>query len=328
MVTRKKLDAQLEALHALADDPDTASARAELLRALETPVSALATVAANIIGGAELRGFEHALAAAFDRFMQAPDKHDKGCTAKTAIVRALYRTEADCDALYLRAIRHVQLEPIWGGRQDTAAELRATSGAALVQNDYPQVMLELARLLADGETAARAGAAQALGATRHRDAAVALLRFKTLSGDADARVISVCLSSLLAADPDSSLAFVAELLATESVERREAAAIALGESHLEAAFAPLRDACERAVLPVDRKAPLLGLSLLRSDAAWSYLLELVRAAAPEHARQAMEALAVFRHDAALRERVLAAAEEREQELQRFARQTFGAGNTA
>ena len=88
-----------------------------------------------------------------------------------------------------------------------------------------------------------------------------------------------------------------------------------------------RDACERAVLPVDRKAPLLGLSLLRSEAAWSYLLELVRAAAPERARQAIEALAVFRHDAALRERVLAAAEARERDLQRFARQTFAAEDT-
>ena len=66
-------------------------------------------------------------------------------------------------------------------------------------------MLELAQLLADTEAGARAGAAQALGVTRHHDAAVPLLRFKILSGDPDPRVIGVCLSSLLATDATGSL---------------------------------------------------------------------------------------------------------------------------
>jgi HEAT repeat protein len=218
----------------------------------------------------------------------------------------------------------VQLEPIWGGKQDMAVELRATCALALVQNDYPQVMLELAQLLADAEAGARAGAAQALGVTRHRDAAVPLLRFKILSGDDDPRVIGACLSSLLATDAANSLQFVVDLLAAPGAERREAAAIALGESHLEAAFAPLRAACENAALPEERAAPLLGLSLLRSEAARAYLLELLRDAPQPIARQAIEALAVFRHDTELQARVLEATADREAALQAFARQTFGA----
>jgi hypothetical protein len=184
-------------------------------------------------------------------------------------------------------------------------------------------MLELARLLADREVVARTGAAQALGATRHRDAAVPLLRFKVLTGDADARVVGACLASLLATDPAGSLAFAAEVLATADDERREAAAIALGESRLEGAFAPLRAAAEEADLAEQRSAPLLGLSLLRSDAAWNYLLEALREAPEAHARQVIEALAVFRHDDDLRTRVLQATAERERELQAFVRQTFG-----
>jgi hypothetical protein len=321
MVTRKKFDAQLEALQALRAEPDTADARAALSSALDGRASALVAVAANIVADAELRGFDAALAAAFERFLREPDK-DKGCAAKAAIARALYRGDADADALFLRGIRHVQLEPIWGGRQDTATELRATCGLALVQSDYPDVMLELARLLADAEAGARAGAAQALGVTRHRDEAVPLLRFKVLSGDADARVIGACLSSLLALDAARSLPFVAELLSTARDERREAAAIALGESHLEGAFAPLRAACEGAALPTERSAPLLGLSLLRSDAAFGYLLGLLRDAPIALARQVVEALAVFRHDAELCARVVHAVAERERELQAFARQTF------
>lgn len=323
MATRKKLDDQLAALQALRDAPDNPGARAELQHALEGRSSALATAAANIIAGAELRGLEAALIAAFDRFMQEPEKTDKGCAAKQAIARALYRSEADCDPLLLRGIRHVQLEPIWGGKQDMAVELRATCALALVQNDYPHVMLELARLLADTEAGARAGAAQALGVTRHHDAAVPLLRFKILSGDQDPRVIGACLSSLLATDATGSLQFVADLLSAPGAERREAAAIALGESHLEAAFEPLRAACENAALPAERAAPLLGLSLLRSEPARAHLLGLLRDAPQAVARQAIEALAVFRHDSELQARVLEATAEREAALQAFARQTFG-----
>jgi hypothetical protein len=132
------------------------------------------------------------------------------------------------------------------------------------------------------------------------------------------------LTSLLATDPGSSLAFVAELLAAAGDARREAAAIALGESHLEGAFAPLRAAYENAVLAAERRAPLLGLALLRSEAAWGYALDLVRSAPEGDARHAVEALAVFRHDADLRARVLHAAAQREPALRAFTRQTFGA----
>jgi hypothetical protein len=323
MAARKKFDEQLAALQALREQPDTPTARAELQRALESRSAALAAAAANIIANAELRGLEPALIAAFDRFMHEPDKSDKGCAAKHAIARALYHCAADCDALYLRGVRHVQFEPIWGGKQDVAVELRATSALALVQNDYAQVMVELARLLTDAEAGARAGAAQALGVTRHRDAAVPLLRFKILSGDADARVLGTCLSSLLATDPTDSLQFVVELLSAPGGERREAAAIALGESHLEGAFVPLRDACENAALPAERSAALLGLSLLRSEPAWAYLIGLVCEAPQPQARQAIEALAVFRHDADLRVRVLSATAQREPALQAFARESFG-----
>jgi hypothetical protein len=54
------------------------------------------------------------------------------------------------------------------------------------------------------------------------------------------------------------------------------------------------------------------------------LLELLRDAPQPIARQAIEALAVFRHDSELRARVLDATAERAAALQAFARQTFGA----
>ena len=148
--------------------------------------SALAAVAANIIANAGLRGFEGALVAAFDRFMQEPDKTDKGCTAKTCdraravSHRGRLRRRCSCAASgTCSSSRSGAASRTWPW--NCARRLRSR----LVQNDHPQVMIELARLLADGEAGARTGAAQALGVTRHRDAAVALLRFKILIGDAD-----------------------------------------------------------------------------------------------------------------------------------------------
>ena len=65
---------------------------------------------------------------AFDRFLVEPLKNDKLCRAKIAIVQALDKIEHGRQKVFERAAGHVQLEPVFGGREDTAAALR---GAAL-----------------------------------------------------------------------------------------------------------------------------------------------------------------------------------------------------
>jgi len=322
MAARKTVEETIRALAALREAPLDAAAHALLSKALGARSSAVVAAAASVLAAASCREHEAALAEAFERFMHKPTESDKGCLAKTAIARTLFASEADRDALFLRAIRHVQLEPIWGGRQDTAAELRALAGAALVQSDHPNVMHLLAGLLADPEIMARVGAAQALGATRHVDAAVALLRFKVLTGDPDPRVTAACLSALLATDATTSLPFVCELLQSPDAVLRETAAIALGESRRPEACTPLREASERAALPSDRRACLLALALLRVEPAYAYLIELIENAPESTARLAIEALGVFRHDAGLRQRVAAAASQRAP-LQALLRETFG-----
>jgi HEAT repeat protein len=304
MAARKSVEEDVRALAALRRAPLDAAAHALLSKALGSRSSALVAAAASVLTASANREHDAALAEAFERFMSKPTETDKGCLAKTAIARALFASEADRDALFLRAIRHVQLEPVYGGKQDTASELRGVAAAALVQSDHPEVMLELARLLADPEPMARVAAAQALGTTRHVDAAVPLLRFKVLSGDPDARVLAACLSSLLTTAPERSLPVVVELLEAKDEALREVAAISLGESRLPGAFAPLRDAAERAALPEERRALLLGLALLRSEASHAYLLERITEEAEPIARLAIEALAVFRHDEELSAQVL------------------------
>src|SRR6185503_10592117 len=112
--------------------------------------------------------------------------------------------------LYRTGIRHVQHEPTWGGRSDTAAPLRALCGLGLVQVGSPDAVTELAVLLADKEADARIGAASALG--HCGPTATPLLRFKVLTGDEEPSVIAECLNALMAISPSVSFEFVARFV--------------------------------------------------------------------------------------------------------------------
>src|SRR6187397_741167 len=118
MPKRAAVDDLLAELHAaIAGDAYTEAARAALLGALESKHALLVAAAADAIASHELDGFEVALTAAHDRFLENPVKRDPFCRAKTAAVRALYRTGARGSALFLRGIGYVQREPVWGGTQ-------------------------------------------------------------------------------------------------------------------------------------------------------------------------------------------------------------------
>jgi HEAT repeat protein len=150
----------------------------------------------------------------------------------------------------------------------------------------------------------RAAAAQVLGEI---DPAVAipLLRFKVLSERDHITVISACLSALLMAGREQSIPFVAARF-EESAAVAEAAAMALGESRLAAAFEPLAELTTKGPAEV-RAIGFLALALLRTDRAWAHLLDVVATGSFVDARDAAAALATFRHDAKLVERLRAAA---------------------
>jgi hypothetical protein len=78
-----------------------------------------------------------------------PVKSDPGCRAKVEIARALYELGEDPAAVFPRGVRHRQMEPVFGGREDTAAELRCVCALGLVRLQSPDALVELAELLAD-----------------------------------------------------------------------------------------------------------------------------------------------------------------------------------
>jgi HEAT repeat protein len=307
---RKTLEQELARLRALRAEPERAETREALAQALASPRAALLTLAGNVIGEAELSGFAPALRAAFERCLEDAVKRDPGCAAKTSLARALYRLGERAHDVYLRGVRHVQREPVWGGSVDTAVELRGVCALALVRTDYPDALIELADLLADPEPTARVGAAQAIAYSERDDVGLPLLRVKARLGDVEPRVTAACFSALLALAPERSLSFVTGFLRDSAESVREAALLALGESRLAAALAPLCTAAESAATAAEREVALTAIALLRSDEAWSYLLALVRDGSSGQARGALDALATYRADGKLRERVLAAVGER------------------
>jgi HEAT repeat protein len=202
------------------------------------------------------------------------------------------------------------MEPVWGGSVDTATALRGTCAFALVRVHYPDYLTELADLLADREAPARRMAAQALAYSENA-AAVPLLRLKALHGDADPQVVGECLLALLKIAPRPSLDFAARFLGAAGAEIAEAAALALGASRQSGAFPILKQWWERTFDVTLRRTALLAVAMLKSEEAIDYLLAHVTDSPAPHARDALRALAVYRHDPKLRARVEAALAMRE-----------------
>jgi HEAT repeat protein len=287
-----RLEDRLAALDELRSDPSSSETLGALRKALTLKTNHVVARAAEIAGEFGLVELEADLVRAFDRFMVNATKTDPTCAAKAAIVDALYRMDAYQADVYLRGIGHVQLEPVWGGRQDTAAALRGSSALALVRINYPNVMLLLAQLLADPEADARIAAARAIGYAGLPEG-IPLLRFKALTGDPQPTVLYEAFSALLSLSPDASLSFVAGFLHRDDTGVQQAAALALGESHMVQAFPFLEAAWEDAPDGDLRRGFLLAIALLRQERAIRCLIALVEGGG-QAGEDALTALSMYR----------------------------------
>ena len=192
--------------------------------------------------------------------------------------RRFYRLGAPEIDVYQRGIRHVQLEPVYGGKQDTAVQLRGTCGLALVRVHHPDYLIALAGAARRSRgRLARRIAAQALGYSEN-PAAQPLLRpagadrRRGAAGD-----LRVSAGAAFAVAPDASLEFVAGFLdaggrPTAPKPRRSRSAAPACRRRL-----PLpREWVERTFDGNLRRTALLAIAMLKSDAAIAYLLDHVR----------------------------------------------------
>ncbi|MBV9388510.1 MAG: hypothetical protein JOZ78_18965 [Chroococcidiopsidaceae cyanobacterium CP_BM_ER_R8_30] len=318
MAKSRKLESLLAQLEQIRPDP-TASEAMRLLRQLLTSKQPVVIAqAATLIAEAEHYDMIPDLVAAFEWAMTKPSERDPGCTAKLKLADALYRLDYSNEDLFLHGIRHVQRDPVWGGSDDTAAPLRSVCALGLVRMNYPDVMSELADLLADSKLDARIGAARAIAYTGNLSG-VPLLRLRIKLGDS-APVLSDCFLALLHLSPtQSSINLVRSFLAIQpQVEHREsteiaeaeAAALAFGESRLSEAFDILRTWWHSICIPELRQMGLMAIALLRNDEAVSFLLSLIQSGDLEDAKDSITALRVYHEDQALWQRVCERIEQR------------------
>ncbi|WP_026731199.1 HEAT repeat domain-containing protein [Fischerella sp. PCC 9605] len=309
MAKSRKKEEMLSLLSQIQENPTTEEAIASLRQVLNSKYSVAIARTAKIVGKFAIVELIPDLVAAFARMMVNPTVTDQGCLAKKEIAETLYRLEYSDENLFLEGIRHVQMEPIWGGKEDTAAHLRGICALGLVRMNYSDVMNELADLLADPKPEARVAATRAIAYSANPQG-VPLLRLKVRIGDPAPQVLSECFTALLQLAPQQSLPLVASFLVDSEEQICELAALALGESRLDAAFDTLKNWWERTRSAELRRTGLLAIAMLRHDQALEFLISLVAEGKDLDAKDAIAALSIYREDYELWQRVYKAAEQR------------------
>ena len=234
------------------------------------------------------------LLSAFERFFVSPEKTDPQCWAKNALSRALPRLECRDKDVYLRGLNHHQMEPVWGGRSDTAGTLRANCAHALVTCEglaNSELLLLLLDLLADADKTVRVEAIRAIA--QIGDPAVPVLRLRALIPGEEPEVLGACMAALLSIDRDASIPFVARSLSAGDDAAAEAA-FALAETRSPSALALLLDLRTNPT-PAAREPWFAGvlmnaIALTRLKDAINYLIGLIEADDRE-ASMAIESLA-------------------------------------
>jgi HEAT repeat protein len=271
-------------------------------KALAAKSNLIVAKAARIAGDAQLTELTGDLAAAFGRFLDKGSAADKGCVALTAMARALVKLDHDDADLFRRGMKHVQMEGVWGGSEDTAAELRAVCATGLANSRDPRKLRAMVELLTDRQWPARIGAVRAI-ATVGSEAAALLLRFKALIGDREPEVLSECLTGLLEVDGAEALPLAAQLVDAKEAEVREAAILALGASRRADAIEYLKEKFGAAADRDTRKCILLALASSRTETAIEFLLDLIRQGSDTTAALALSAMSIHAGDARLQEAV-------------------------
>ena len=276
MPGKKAFEQQIAALDALRNAPEQDRITG-LRKALTNRNNFLAAKAADLVRELSITDLTVDLLKAFDRFFENPEKTDPQCWAKNAISRALAAMEHQDPEVFLRGMRHIQMEPVWGGLSDTAGTLRATCALALVQCRSvreTELLAHLTDLFSDKDKAVRAETARAIEQVGS-PAATLLLRLRAALGNDEPEVLGACYGGVLRIEGVAAIPWVSRFLATADDPASEAA-LAIAATHTPEAFEALREALGTAHEHWWRSVLLSAIALTRQDAAVEFLLELVR----------------------------------------------------
>jgi HEAT repeat protein len=301
MPGKRKFEEQLAALDALREQEPEARI-APLRKALAHRNNYVVAKAADLVRGFELGDLTPELLAAFDRFFEDAVKTDPQCWAKNAIGRALAAFEHQDADVFLRGMRHVQLEPVWGGSSDSAGTLRATCALALVQCRSlfeSELLTHLIELLGDKDKAVRAEVARAIEQVASPSSAL-LLRLRAILDsnlrsrkpghppEEEPEVLGACYGGILRIEGASAIPWVARFLESGDDPAGEAA-LAIAGTHSPEGFEVLKKRLAHEADPWFCSVLLSAIALTRQDEALEFLLDQVRSES-SHAEAAIEAI--------------------------------------
>jgi HEAT repeat protein len=321
----RNIERELEMLSALRDCGSAEERTLALRKALHDKVNVIVAKAAKLVAEAHLNLLIPDLCASFERLLVDPLKTDPQCWGKLALAKALKDLGHAEAAIFLKGVSHVQLEPVWGGQEDTAPNVRATCAFALLQcSDLTREdkLWLIIPLLTDKSASVRQDAALALESLEGREAAL-LLRIAARMGDPDATVLGQVLESLLRVEGEAAVPFLVEFLRAPAQQVREEATLALGASRLAAAVAALKDAFTNVHVSLNREVLLRALAISRRHEAIEFLIDIARYHRPPDAIAALEALTLFRDSIGLRDKIAQAVNARtETDIRRQFEQVF------
>ena len=276
MSGKRSFEEQIAALEALRQRPPEGCIDS-LRKALAHRNNFVVAKAADLVREFRLEQLTPDLIAAFDRFFENPVKTDPQCWAKNAGSRALAAFEHQDAAIFLRGMRHIQLEPVWGGRSDTAGTLRATCALALVQCRSlleADLLAHLVELLADKDKSVRVEIVRAIEQVGSPTATL-LLRLRAVLGADEPEVLGACYGGILRIEGASSLPWVSRFLDSADDAAAEAA-LAIAGTHSPKGLEVLRDRLAQTSDPWFRSVLFSAIALSRQDAGLEFLLDLVR----------------------------------------------------
>lgn len=328
-MAHRQIEAEVERLNLLRE-AQPSEATPALRKALSDRVNLIVAKAAKIAAEMRLADLLPDLLRAFDRLFEKPLERDPQCWGKNALAKALVALDHREPAPFLRGVRHIQMEPVWGGEADTAATLRGTCALALPSCSgiaRGEIFRHLVDALADAALPVRSDAARAI-AQMAGDEAILLLRLKARLGDIESEIVGQAFDYLFQLEHDRALSFVAQFLQPKLGPVAEEAALALGSCRLSGAVPLLAQSFAHQRDPEFRQVLLRALSATRQPQALDFLLNLVRNAREPDALSALEALSLHRDSADIRRQVEHAARERESAVREQFKKSFAVPENA
>ena len=300
----RKLEDRIEQLRQLRTQAAAADTNTTLRKALADRSNLIVAEAAKTATELHLSELIPDLLTTFDRLFEEPVKSDPKCWGKTAIVKALARLDYSESAPFVRGSQHIQMEPVWGGQEDSAVQLRANSFLALVQcTDVTrfEVLRQLVNAMSDPADPVRIEAVRAMHQLGGEECSL-LLRLKARVGDRRPVIIGHVFDALLNMERDQAVPFVAEYLSSGDEALRDEAALALGASRLSGGLKELVETWKSIRSEEFSEVLLRAISSSRLPEAIEFLLDLLRNGTARGSAAAAEALKL--HEASSEMRTL------------------------